>query len=174
MVDRSEEDDIVEWLLSTEIDMAKIPRELDMNRIDRRLFQGAVPPYGHQLKELGFDVIVLCAAETQPTEEELPGLTILRMPSSDYKHIPPTKEHIAQVEITARAVANHIEEGRNVLVTCFGGFNRSGFVSAMVLHYLYDWPGEDCVRLVKAKRDFALHNKRFAGYLESITPRKGR
>jgi protein-tyrosine phosphatase len=97
---------------------------------------------------------------------------VIHMPSDDYSHMPPTEPHQTKVKETAEIVAARLDDGKAVLITCRGGYNRSGLVTGYSLHLHLGWDGEKVVWWVRSKRDFALHNKRFAGWLSGL-PAKG-
>lgn len=173
-----EETEILTWLqagvdpIMVEPDASKFPHNLDANLIFGKLYQGAAPPTGTTVANAGFQVLVLCADEYQPKAEEFPGVEVIRMPSDDYSHVPPTESHRNKVRKTAEVVAARLDENKAVLVTCFGGYNRSGLVTGYSLHLHLGWDGEKIVWWIRSKRDFALHNRRFAGWLSEL-PAKG-
>jgi protein-tyrosine phosphatase len=145
------------------------PRSFDTNRIYGRLFQGAAPQEGPLVSNLGFDVLVLCAEEYQPSAERFPGVEeVIHMPTSDYDYIPPTKAHIALVWETARKVVRYLENDKAVLVTCMAGLNRSGLVSAISLHLWLGISGDNACTQVQNARVDALFNERFDHYVRSV------
>lgn len=104
------------------------------------------------VREAGFDMIVLCARELQLPPETFPGVDVVHAPNDDSVALPLTKEKLRIAIRAADAVARRIQDGGRVLVTCAAGLNRSGLVSALALHKLYGWAGDECVRTVRAKR----------------------
>jgi protein-tyrosine phosphatase len=62
-------------------------------------------------------------------------------------------------------VVDRVKAGRNVLVTCMAGQNRSGIVTAMALCKLTGASGQECVDHVSRTRPFALNNRTFAQYV---------
>jgi protein-tyrosine phosphatase len=164
--------EIIAWLSETRPDEKEFPVGFDADRIYGNLFQGSQPPKGELIAQLGFHVLVLCADEFQPGVEDFPGVELIHMPSGDYDHIPPTEAHLVQVQRTAERVVERLNQNKAVLVTCRGGFNRSGIVTGTVLNLWNGWEGEKCVRWVKDHRDYALHNKQFAIHVKSLCARK--
>lgn len=144
--------------------------KLDANQIDRQLWQGGFLPKGQLVADAGFDTVVLMASEFQYTTDDLPGVTLLHGPTEDIPVL--TDQHIALAHDIADRVVVALNAGHNVLVTCAGGYNRSGLVSALVLHKYYGWDGKRCVKHVKERRDFALHNKAFCSYLHSLDAKR--
>ena len=134
------------------------------SRIGPRLYQGIAPPTGPALKNLGWDVLVLCAEEFQPSASEFPGLEVIHAPNDDADREPTTDE-LAIVMSRALLVAMRVREGKRVLVTCRLGMNRSGLVSATALHFLTGAGGEACVKRVRDARPGALSNPHFVRVL---------
>lgn len=167
---KEEEVDVLTWLEDkpSRPNKRDFPDNVDADRIYERLFQGARPPKGDVIAGLGFDVLVLCAQEYQPSALDIPNVELIHMPSSDYDHTPPIQQHIQQVWKTADRVVERLREGKSVLVTCMMGFNRSGFVSGVALHLWLGWSGERCVEHIMAHRECALCNKRFAAYISHL------
>lgn len=142
---------------------------LDANRLTDRLWQGSAPPAGDRLRQLGIDVVVLCADDVPLTADDLPGVEVVKISTKDEK-APVSTEHARAVHEAAAVAVQHHRDGKVVLVTCLGGFNRSGLVSAIMLHELYGWSYARCVRHVQEARDFALHNQHFVRYLKGLDP----
>lgn len=76
-------------------------------------------------------------------------------------------DQIAAVAQLALITTKAIKDGRNVLVRCHAGYNRSGLVVAQTLINLgYD--ARSAILLVRRKRSpWALHNRLFEQYLET-------
>lgn len=127
-------------------------RGLDAHEIGVGLWQGSFPPPGSMVREAGFDMVVLCARELQVSPETFPGVRVLHAPNDDSVALPLTKEKLRIAVRAADDVVRVIQAGGRVLVTCAAGLNRSGLVSALALHRLYGWAGDECVRTVRAKR----------------------
>jgi hypothetical protein len=141
------------------------------HRIVDHLFQGGRPPPGDGLKNAGVDVLVLCAASWQ--EDTLyPGLIVVKAPGDDDARIHRMMRFIDVWRAAAELVVDHIKEGRNVLVTCEAGQNRSGIVSAMSVAMLTGCTGEEAVNTVSSCRPFALNNRTFAQYVIDNFPEK--
>jgi protein-tyrosine phosphatase len=142
-------------------------RHYDYNLIHGTLYQGAVPPLGGFLHErLGMQVLVLAAEENQPPEEAFEGLReVLHAPNVDGELTP---ERVAVAETAAIRVAHHLRRGRNVLVSCHMGLNRSGLISALALVKATGMSGRDAMKIVQSQRRMALVNPWFVRYLVSI------
>jgi protein-tyrosine phosphatase len=138
---------------------------IDADRIAPKLWQGSRPPLGHALAKAGFDVVVLCAGEYQPASPELPGVRVIRAGIDDAV---PSRAELDVVWEAGRRVARHLGRGDRVLVTCYQGWNRSGFVTATALYLLTGAPGRQCIEAVRAGRDGALSNREFCRVLERL------
>ena len=125
---------------------------IEASEITKNLWQGSVPEPGKYVAEAGFDVLVLSAREYQRSSIYYPGVQVLHAPNDDNERYPFTREKLKVALQTARSVAEAVNEGKNVLVTCAAGLNRSGLISALALHFLYGWSGAQCVKVVREKR----------------------
>jgi len=137
---------------------------LDVNKIWEGLFQGAMPPVGYALKRHGFDVLVLAAACHQDAEA-YKDIVVICAPGEDDEDPQRLESTLTTWQEAALDVAQHVREGRKVLVTCMAGLNRSGFITALALHHLTGWSGEVCVEHIRKRRKMALCNKTFAKYI---------
>lgn len=124
---------------------------LDAHEIAPGLWQGSVP--SPAIRASDFSVLVLCAREHQTLSFNCgPGISILRAPNDDSAAFPLTREKLSLALSAARQVKAAIEQGKQCLVTCAAGMNRSGLVSALTLHLLYGWDGDSCIRRVRKRR----------------------
>lgn len=135
------------------------------NKVYTNLFIGGYPPPGDELAKAGIDVLVLCAAENQDAEQ-YNDITVLCAPGDDDARPQRLKNFIDVWTNAAAQVANYVREGKNVLVTCIAGHNRSGLVTAIALHYLTSMTGAECVEHVQKRRNFSLNNDTFVKYIE--------
>jgi protein-tyrosine phosphatase len=98
---------------------------------------------------------------------EIPNqLVYVYFPFED-KELPDT----ARLQDLARCAAQFIRTGNRVLCHCGMGHNRSALVAGVILTYL-GMPGRDAVALIRSKRQGALYNRAFAGYLMGLAPVK--
>lgn len=144
---------------------------LDAHEIAPGLWQGAAPPEGSRLSELGFSAVVLCAKEHQPKARIFPGLRVIHAPNDDDFSRPPTREELRVAVNAARQVAQIVRRRDTVLVTCWMGLNRSGLVSALALHLLTGRSGFSCIQDVKKARKRALRNPGFQEALLRLEPK---
>ncbi|MBS2538160.1 dual specificity protein phosphatase family protein [Catenulispora sp. NF23] len=78
-----------------------------------------------------------------------------------------TAEEIRAVEEFAASAASDYAAGRQVLVRCWAGMNRSGLVVAEVL-IQSGYTAADAIAMVRKQRSpAALNNESFVGYLET-------
>ena len=143
----------------------------EANKIADHLFQGGRPPPGDGLKRAGVDVLVLCAASWQEAQY-YPGLIVIKAPGDDDARPHRLARFIDKWRAAAELVAEHIMAGRNVLVTCEAGQNRSGIVTAMALCMLTKCTGQQAVDTVSSRRAHALNNQTFAQYVVDNFPEK--
>ncbi len=144
---------------------------MNVSRIYDTIWQGAQPPTGPTLREMGFDVLVLCAREFQPPAKMFPGVTVIHAPNDDDSSVAPSREQLDKALQAARQVVEAVRADKNVLVTCYLGLNRSGLVTALALYFLTGWPGWKCVKTVKLQRPNALGNQSFVKLLERLRPK---
>ena len=137
------------------------------------LFQGSAPDEGEKLKQQGFSILVLCAEEHQPESRRFPGLeAVIHAPNDDNGlTMSPSERSIALR--AAALVARYVRDGKNVLVTCRAGRNRSGLVVALALHIMTGKSGRLCLERVRKFRQDALIGGPFVKFLESL-PAKSR
>lgn len=149
--------------------LGEMLEELDANLIYRDLWQGGRPTGGHFLEGLGFKMVVLCAKEFQPPDDNYPGVEVVRAPFDDDPWHYPSKDTLETVVSAAGTVVSHLKsDGGPVLVSCWAGINRSGFVNAVTLHKLLGVPGEGAVRIVQASRSGALSNQQFVKAISKL------
>lgn len=140
---------------------------IDADRIAPRLYQGSAPPLGTELRRAGFDMLVLMAEEHQPDARAFDGIAVVHGPIDDAELTELEWQHVVRA---ARIVARRHQSGGRILVTCMAGLNRSGITTALALHLLTGCSGKDAVKIVQARRDFALGNKSFVRRLAKIPP----
>jgi protein-tyrosine phosphatase len=139
---------------------------MDATLIVPGLYQGSMPIPGYGLKKKGFDTLVLCAKEYQPPSVIFPGIKVIKAPNDDSgKPLSDDEKRIALA--AADVVAKDVANGKNVLVTCMQGRNRSGLVVAIAIVKLTGMSGKSTVKLIKNLRKNALTNPSFCDFLES-------
>lgn len=129
------------------------------------LYQGGKPPPGDSLKNAGVDVLVLCAREWQDASV-YEGIEVILAPGDDDPRPHRLTRFIGTWQNAGLKVAEHVKNGKTVLVTCMQGLNRSGMVTSIALRHLLGWPGEKIVEHVQAQRQMALCNATFAMWIE--------
>ena len=118
--------------------------KLDATRIYPKLYVGSVPPA--QLREHGFDAVVLCAAENQDVHPNIPAI---RVPFDDSKL---SSEDYWNAVHAAQQVSKLRKAGKRVLVTCHMGINRSAFVAALSLMQHERLPANIAIERVRSAR----------------------
>jgi protein-tyrosine phosphatase len=140
---------------------------MDATCIIPGLYQGSIPVTGDELRNRGFHTLILCAEEHQPSSVNFPGLKVVHAPNDDNGSQPTSKEMRIALQ-AADVVARDVAKGKNVLVTCMQGRNRSGLVTALAVSRLTGMSGRQSIRLVKHLRKNALTNPAFCQVLEQI------
>lgn len=119
---------------------------IEASRIAPSIYQGSRPPEGSALRRAGVRTLVLCAEEIQGGV--YPGVHVVRCPLDDAEL---TTDEWRRAWRAAGEVFSRLPHGP-LLVTCAAGRNRSGLVTAIVLHLLYGVPGDECVALIRERR----------------------
>lgn len=142
---------------------------IEAHEIVPGLWQGSKPATGRKVAEAGFDVAVFCAREWQPSSTYYPGVQIIHAPNEDDSLYPMTKEELQTAVVTATRLQRLLGEGKQILVTCMAGINRSGLVVALTLHKAFGYSGRTCIDIVRERRQFhdgqALRNPQFVDVL---------
>jgi hypothetical protein len=143
---------------------------IDCNRVAPHLYQGSAPPQGHALARAGFDVVVFCARALIPSQppSDYPGVEALYCPLTDVgtrmAQGDPDRDWARAVAM-AWDLASRILRGERILVTCHEGWNRSGLVCALILHFLTGESGLVCAKHVHLARPWALGQPVFVNAL---------
>jgi hypothetical protein len=130
------------------------------------LWQGAASTV-HVADMHGFDTIILCAQEFQPTMAR-GDIEVIRFLSDDTAL---TRAHLQEAIFISGKIERRVRAGKHVLCTCFAGFNRSGLVVALAVMKLTRRSGREVVEYIQQKRDGALCNTSFAAALRRLQPR---
>ncbi len=140
-----------------------------MDRIHKGLFQGARPEVGSSLQHQGFKLLILCAEEHQPPATLFPGVEVYYAPNDDNFSKMPTRDELRIALGAARYALPILQGGGKVLSTCHMGLNRSGLVSALILHLWLGCDGTMATRMVQRARSGALRNPGFLECLGRLT-----
>ncbi len=150
------------------VDPADPPTEI----IADRLWHGGCPVDFGWVRACGIDVVVdLADPDAYPPAEEIAGLTYLKCPLVDGDTIPDPTVTTG----LAGLVAGLVRDGRQALVHCTFGRNRSGLLVALVVRELLGLSGADALAHVQARRARAVNNESFATWLRTLpAPAQGR
>ena len=107
------------------------PQLIDANLVAGTMFMGAFEPPRRGLRE-HIDAIVLCALERQPPTLAYTGIKVMHCPLLD-DLTPLTIDEFYMVQKMIKRLRTLLDEGAVVLVSCYMGLNRSGFISAAAL-----------------------------------------
>jgi hypothetical protein len=143
------------------VDPADPPTEL----VPGQLWHGGCPVDFAWVRETGIDVVLdLADADAYPPAEEIEGLTYLKCPLEDGEDLPDPALTLRLAEL----VAGLVREGRQALVHCTFGRNRSGLVVTLIVRELLGLSGRDALDHVQERRDRAVNNEVFASWLASL------
>lgn len=143
--------------------------QLDINHIYGTLYQGAWPPFGNKLAELGFHVLVLTAKDNQDADR-YDEIEVICAPGDDDMRPSRLERFLPGWKDAAQKVVTHVRNNKNVLVTCMAGQNRSGLVVALALQELTQWSGKKVVNFIQSRRMWALNNTTFEDYIIKTFP----
>jgi protein-tyrosine phosphatase len=139
---------------------------LGANKIVDNLWMGSAPPEGNSLAE-DFDILILCAVEYQP--QNFPGLDVQRVELFDDGQVLLSDSNKREVIKLARFVIQQVKAGKEVLVTCVQGRNRSGLICALALMLGWGMTPEQATSKVRAARGWtALMNDDFNRFLKTV------
>lgn len=153
---------------------------VEASQIIPNLWQGSFPEPGREVAASGFNLLVLCARESQGHDDDRPftsedycGVRILLAPNRD-DGSRLTRKQLDIAIAAGRQVAEAVKAGEKVLVTCQEGINRSGLVNAIALHLLNGWSGTKSVLHIRSTRKhpkgwMALTNLDFVKALEKLS-----
>ena len=143
------------------VDPADPPTEL----VPGQLWHGGCPVDFAWARETGVDLVLdLADADAYPPADEIEGLTYLKCPLEDGDDLPDPALTLRLAEL----VTGLVREGRQALVHCTFGRNRSGLLATLVVRELLGISGADALAHVQERRDRAVNNDDFARWLRSL------
>lgn len=135
-----------------------------------QLWHGGCPVDFDWVRRTGIDVVVdLADADSVAPAGEVEHLTYLMCPLVDGSELPSPVLTLG----LARLVADLVRDGRQALVHCTFGRNRSGLLATLVVRELLGVSGADALAHVQAHRAGAVNNDGFAAWLRSLPPPGG-
>jgi hypothetical protein len=142
------------------VDPAEAPSEV----LPGRLWHGGVPVDFEWLAGQGIEVVIdLSDADSYPPADRIKRLTYLKCPLVD-GDVP--DEGLA-VRL-AQLVAGLVEDGRQILVHCTFGRNRSGLLMTLVVREVLGLTGAEALDYVRQRRANAVNNEGFAQWLRAL------
>ncbi len=149
----------------------------DFDKIYPGLYQGSYPGSDQELFNR-FDVIVYSAKERPPRFKGSPppGKQVISIPLDDDPYQPLAWSDQKKLTLHARSLAQKVREGKEVLVTCAMGYNRSGLISALTLMALTGCHGKTAINTVRERRrrsddgHSALFNPIFERFVLTASP----
>jgi hypothetical protein len=130
-----------------------------------RLWHGGCPVDFGWVRRTGIDVVVdLADPDAYPPADDIEGLTYVKCPLVDADDVPDPGVTLR----LAHLVAGLVGDGRNVLVHCTFGRNRSGLLVSLVVRDLLGLTGAQALAHVQQRRERAVNNESFARWLRSL------
>ncbi len=119
-------------------------------------------------------MLVLAAAEYRPPATEFSGLElVIHAPLTDLMR-PPTPLELANAWRASLDVADAVRAGRQVIVTCWEGRNRSALIVAFAMLQLSNDKPDEVIRRLRVLRADSLSNLWFVDeILRFALPFKG-
>lgn len=142
---------------------------IEAHEITDLLAQGRYPKGGFAVAKCNFRHLVLCALELQD-DSRFRAVQVHKVPFDDSLDLP--KEFLDRLYFVARDLSKFVRRREKMLVTCHMGLNRSGLMSALLLHHAYGLSGIEAVNRVRTKRPNALGNHSFVDYLRRIPSKR--
>jgi hypothetical protein len=115
-----------------------------------------------RMKELKIEFLISTTVTPPPS---LLYLWVYRVPFMDNKDELPDEKCLADAVHTGTLA---LYSGRNVLIHCAYGLNRSSLIAAKIIHNLSGMAGPDIVSLIRDKRPGALHNPLYAANVAGL------
>ena len=129
------------------------------------LWHGGCPVDFDWVRGTGIDAVVdLADADAYPPADDIDGLTYLKCPLVDADDVPDPGLTLR----LAHLVAGLVRDGRQVLVHCTFGRNRSGLLVSLVVRDLLGTTGAQALAHVQRRRDGVVNNESFARWLRSL------
>lgn len=116
------------------------------------------------LQRGGFTVVSLISSEPFGIRDAL-GASYEHLPCFDR---PLDLKNQGLLDNAVDAVVLRWLDGQKLLVHCWGGNNRAGYVVTLAYRIITRCSGEDAVNHLQSLRPNALHNESFAAYLRGL------
>ena len=143
------------------VEPAEPPTEL----VPGKLWHGGCPVDFDWVHATRIDVVLdLADPDAHPPAEAIEGLTYLKCPLVDGDELPDPTLTLGLAALVARLV----DEGRQALVHCTFGRNRSGLLATLLVRELLGLSGADALAHVRALRRDVATNATFETWLESL------
>jgi hypothetical protein len=142
------------------------------NKIVDNLWIGSAPPMMYAISQY-FNALILCAKEYQPDDECFFDVCTYHAPLHDNPLFITSSEKIIAVRAAGRII-HWTNEGKQILVTCLAGMNRSALIIAIAL-CTGPWKMSvrnaiTAIRVARGQR--ALRNPQFISFLSHYCERK--
>ena len=128
-----------------------------------KIYQTSYREIPHDLAAAGLQLAVFTASECPPLNHHV-GATLSYQPNEDKQadsSSPAYKKMLESAQKASKVVAEAIAQGKNVVVTCHQGINRSSLVTALAIKRISSLTAWEIINLLKTKRQGVLTNGSF-------------
>ena len=139
-----------------------------MSKVWSKLYVEPDDRLAQRCKDLGAEVLFLCAKERQHPGETFGGIEVHRLPLADDPKAGLDRKSLALAMNGALAAATAAANGRRVVISCVEGEDRSPFIAALALERA-GIDAETAIARVRAACPGALQgNPRFVAILQRV------
>ena len=110
----------------------------------------------HFLKYRNIELVVNCT-KTEPFQKQLRSIECLRIPIDDKLDLADSKILLRELPMVIMKIDSYLQQGRNVLVHCFAGVQRSAATVAAYLMFKQHMTAKQAVQYIRSKRRVAFH-----------------
>lgn len=133
-----------------------------------KIFQAGRMEIPGYLRSGHIHTLILSAKEFQPVG--ITSVETFRVRLVDSKHLNQFEivDTIFSAEEAAKLAATRVMQGKNVLITCHAGLNRSGLIVGLTLKKLTAFSPEQILQTIRKNRWGALFNPLFVEILKAV------
>lgn len=128
-----------------------------------KIYQTSYREIPHDLAAANIQLAVFTASECPPLNHHV-GATLSYQPNEDKQadsSSPTYKKMLESAQKASNVVAEAVTQGKNVVITCHQGINRSSLVTALAIKRISNLTAWEIINLLKAKRQGVLTNSSF-------------
>lgn len=130
---------------------------------------GSVPA----IRDAGIEAVVFAATEFQPKLPDDIDVLRARLRDDPFMDLSEAVMVAKCADEVSDMLVDYVSSGRNVLSSCWAGWNRSGLMTALTLMKLTGAPADAAIARVRATRgQFALRNPIFVRIIKAADRRR--